>query len=106
GTPVAPGVVAELLGAPDTAIERIVFDGPRRIVEVGHTRLFRSALRRALEIRDRRCTHPTCDVPAPRCQADHVTPWSHDGSTTLTNGQLQCAFHNRWRYQHPDGPAP
>jgi hypothetical protein len=106
GTPVAPGVVADLLGAPDTAIERIVFDGPRRIVEVGHTRLFRGALRRALEVRDRRCTHPTCDVPAARCQADHVTPWSHDGPTTFTNGQLQCAFHNRWRYQHPDAPAP
>ncbi len=106
GTPVAPGVVADLLGAPDTVIERIVFDGPRRIVDVGHARLFRGALRRALEIRDRRCTHPTCDVPAPRCQADHVTPWSHDGATTLANGQLQCAFHNRWRYQHPDAPSP
>jgi hypothetical protein len=106
GTPIAPGVVADLLGAPDTLIERIVFDGPRRVTDIGHARLFRGALRRALEVRDRRCTHPTCDVPAPRCQADHVTPWSHAGATTLANGQLQCGFHNRWRYQHPDAPSP
>jgi Domain of unknown function (DUF222) len=106
GTPVAPGVVADLLGVPDTLIERIVFDGPRRIIEVGHSRLFRGALRRALEIRDRRCTHPTCDVPASRCEADHITPWSHAGPTSLANGQLQCGYHNRWRYEHPDRPAP
>ena len=38
-------------------------------------RFFRGALRRAIEVRDRRCTHPSgCDVPAERCDIDHIVP--------------------------------
>jgi hypothetical protein len=101
GTVVAPGVVAELLGHDDTLIERVVFEGPDRVTDISHARTFRGALRRALDVRDRRCGHPTCDVPAFRCEGDHVVAWSQGGLTTQENGQLRCGFHNRWRYDHP-----
>jgi hypothetical protein len=101
GTVVAPGVVAELLGHDDTLIERVVFEGPDRVTDISHARTFRGALRRALDVRDRRCGHPTCDVPASRCEGDHVVAWSQGGLTTQENGQLRCGFHNRWRYDHP-----
>jgi Domain of unknown function (DUF222) len=79
-------------------VERVVFDGPSRVVDVGvHRRLFSGATRRAVEVRDRECFHPTCDVPAERCQIDHVQPWAEGGLTTQANGRPACAFHNRRR---------
>jgi hypothetical protein len=105
-TVIAPGVLADLLGRDDTLIERVVFDGPNRITDISHARSFSGALRRALDVRDRRCGHPTCDVPAHRCEGDHVVAWSRGGLTTQENGQLRCGFHNRWRYDHPDADPP
>jgi hypothetical protein len=102
GTVIAPGAVAELLGQDATLIERVVFDGPNRIVDISSARSFRGTLRRILEVKHPRCTHPTCDVPAHRCQGDHVLAWSQGGLTTQHNGQLQCGPHNRWRHTHPD----
>jgi hypothetical protein len=82
-------------------IERAVFDPPRRVECSARARLFSGATRRAIEVRDQGCTHPFCDEPAERCQADHVIPYSHDGPTTQENGRLLCAFHNRLRNQRP-----
>lgn len=81
----------------------MVFEGPNRITDISHARTFRGALRRALDVRDRRCGHPTCDVPAHRCEGDHVVAWSRGGLTTQENGQLRCGLHNRWRHHHGDG---
>jgi hypothetical protein len=103
GTVVAPGMLADLLGRDGTLIERVVFEGPNRITDISHARTFRGALRRALDVRDRRCGHPTCDVPAHRCEGDHVVAWSRGGLTTQENGQLRCGLHNRWRHHHGDG---
>ena len=97
GTVVAPGVVAGLLDR--AAVERVVFDGPNRVIAVGQARLFTGALRRAIEVRDRRCTHPGCTVPAEHCDVDHVTPFAQAGATTQANGVLRCPAHHRWRHQ-------
>ncbi|MDA8148855.1 MAG: HNH endonuclease signature motif containing protein, partial [Actinomycetota bacterium] len=56
---------------------------------------------RAIEVRDRTCSHPTCEVPAERCQVDHILPWSAGGATTQENGRLLCGFHNRLRNERP-----
>ena len=60
-------------------------------------RLFTGALREALILRDRTCQHPGCDVPARKCEGDHVTPWSQGGVTSERNGQIRCDYHNRWK---------
>jgi hypothetical protein len=104
GTVITPGTVASLLG--EAWIERVVFDGPSRVVDLGQARRFAGAARRALEIRDRHCTHPGCDEPPERCQADHIQPWSTGGPTTPDNGQLRCGYHNRWRWHHPEPDPP
>jgi len=104
GSVVTPGTVAGLLG--EAWIERVVFDGPSRVVDLGQARRFVGAARRALEIRDRHCTHPGCDEPAQRCQGDHIQPWSTGGPTTPDNGQLRCGYHNRWRWHHPEPSEP
>jgi hypothetical protein len=104
GTVVSPGTVASLLD--EALIERVVFDGPSRVIDLGRARHFTGAVRRALEVRDQRCTHHGCDQPAERCQGDHVQAWTAGGATTVDNGQLRCGFHNRWRWQHPDSDPP
>ncbi|MGH9192203.1 MAG: DUF222 domain-containing protein [Acidimicrobiales bacterium] len=103
GTVVTPGTVASLLD--EALIERVVFDGPSRVIDLGRARRFTGAARRALEVRDRGCTHGGCDLPTERCQGDHIQPWTAGGTTTPDNGQLRCGYHNRWRWNHPV-PSP
>ncbi len=104
GTIVPPSVIAEWM---DRAwVERIVFESPSRVIDVGEQRrIFRGATRRAVEIRDRECYHPTCEEPLERCQVDHIIPWAAGGPTIIDNGRLACGFHNRQRHKR-DGPGP
>ena len=102
GTVLSPGQLLPFLAGAD--IERIIFDGPSRIIDVGTRRLFRDAARRALEVRDRTCWHPSCDVPAEQCQADHIEPYEHGGPTIQSNGRCGCKFHHR--QSHNNGRPP
>ena len=104
GTVVAPGALLPWL---DTAwLERVVFDGPSRVIDVGAAqRLFKGATRRAVEVRDQECFHEFCDTPADQCQVDHITPYMAGGPTIQSNGRMACGAHNRARHKRPD-PDP
>ncbi|MGH9154925.1 MAG: DUF222 domain-containing protein [Acidimicrobiales bacterium] len=103
GTMVTPGRVARWLD--EAWIERVVFDGPSRVIDVGvQRRLFTGATRRAIQIRDRECFHQFCDLPAEDCQVDHVEPHAAGGETTTGNGRPGCGFHNRGRHRRDDEP--
>jgi hypothetical protein len=94
GVVLTPGQVIPHLN--EAHIESIIFDGKSRVIDIKHKRLFTGALRQALDVRDRHCQHPSgCDVPASKCQGDHVFAYSKGGLTELDNGQLLCAKHNR-----------
>ena len=100
---VAPGDLARWLG--EAWVERVVFDGPGRVKDVGvRRRIFNGATRRAVELRDRQCFHDLCDVPAEDCEVDHVLPYAAGGPTTEENGRAACGFHNRQR--HRPRPPP
>ena len=72
-----------------------VLDGPSQPLDLGRTRrLFSSAQRKALAVRDRHCRVDGCDVPAAWCEAHHTKPWSTGGRTDLTDGVLLCSFHH------------
>ncbi len=104
-TTITPGTAARWLDGAD--IERILFDGPSRVIDVGaKRRFFRGALRRAIEVRDRTCFHPCCDEVPERPQIDHIHEHAKGGPTTQENARLGCDFHNRWRNHHPDDPDP
>lgn len=45
--------------------------------------------------RDGVCQHPGCNVPASRCDAHHVVPWSRGGPTSIDNLALLCPKHHR-----------
>jgi Domain of unknown function (DUF222) len=99
GIVVSPGELVPWLCMAD--LERAVMEPSGRVEVSKRGRLFSGATRRALELRDRECVHPFCDVPGSRCQADHILPWAHSGSTTQDNGRLLCGFHNRLRNGRP-----
>jgi hypothetical protein len=65
------------------------------ILDLGRkTRLFTPAQRLALTARDQGCTFPNCTIPAPWCEAHHITYWSQGGPTTTDNGALLCSAHH------------
>ena len=90
----------------DAQLEALLFDGPERPITVSRKRRFTGALRRVLEVRDRFCTHPSgCDVPAARCEGDHIEPWSAGGMTVHWNGRMRCDPHNPFvERRHPPLP--
>ncbi|MGH9211053.1 MAG: HNH endonuclease [Acidimicrobiales bacterium] len=97
GTVIAPGLLVPHLGHAD--VERIIYGPGKRVIELSkRARFFSGGLRRAIELRDRWCFHPTCDVPAERCQIDHGKPVSRGGETTQANGRSACDIHNWWTY--------
>jgi hypothetical protein len=100
GTVVTPGSLVPWLSEAD--VERVVFDGPDRVKNVGpRRRLFSGATRRAVQVRDRTCYSEFCDVPAEDCQVDHVQPYGSGGPTVDGNGRAACAYHNRNRHRPP-----
>jgi hypothetical protein len=79
GIVVSPGSLVPWLT--EAYFERAVFT-PGTRVEVSPTaRLFTGATKRAIELRDRECTHSYCDRST-GCQVDHVIPYAEGGPTT------------------------
>ena len=89
GTVIKAGQIVPWLS--DADIETVLFDGRQRVIGVTYKRSFTGAVRRAVEVRDRRCQHPSgCDEPASRCDVDHIVPHSEGGITSQDNGRLSC----------------
>jgi hypothetical protein len=105
GTVLSPAALIPWL---DTAwLERVVFDGPSRVLDVGVARrLFVGGTRRAIEVRDQYCFHEFCEVPACDCQADHIVAFEAGGPTSQDNGRMACGFHNRDRNRPPPETRP
>jgi len=105
GTVISPSALVPWLSTAD--LETVLFDGPSTVVSVSHRRNFTGALRRAIEVRDRHCQHPSgCEIPADRCDVDHVVPFAQGGPTDQFNGRLQCPTHNRRTDLHDHGAPP
>ncbi len=97
GDAVEPGALAPWLE--EAWIERVVFDGPWRVIDVGaQRRFFTGATRRAVELRDQECFHDFCEVPAVDAQIDHIVPAAFGGPTIQENGRVACGPHNRARH--------
>jgi hypothetical protein len=102
GTVLPPGTLAPWLAEAD--IERVVFDGPSRVIDVGVTkRFFTGGTRRSVELRDLgRCYVDGCDEPAEHI--DHTLPFAAGGLTAQENGRGACRFHNLLRNRRPVAP--
>ncbi|MBV9254503.1 MAG: DUF222 domain-containing protein [Actinobacteria bacterium] len=105
GSMVTPGSLVPWLT--EAMIERVVFDGPSRVIDVGvKRRLFDGATRRAVELRDQECFHPFCEERAEACQIDHIEPYAAGGLTMQANGRVACDYHNRLRHRRQSPPVP
>ena len=105
GTVVTPGSLVPWLD--EAWIERVVFDGPSRVIDVGvRRRLFEGATREAVAVRDfLECSDEDCDETGLHLQIDHIQPWAWGGETRQDNGRVACAHHNRNRHRRkPRGP--
>jgi hypothetical protein len=103
GTIVPPGSFLPYLG--DSWIERFAMSLRDRKLNLSVTRrLFTGPTRRAVLLRDRECYHPCCDLPADKCEVDHIQPHSAGGLTTDDNGRPACGYHNRLRHRPPQPP--
>ncbi|MDJ0962363.1 MAG: DUF222 domain-containing protein, partial [Acidimicrobiia bacterium] len=93
GTPISPGRALAL--AVEGEVRRLVFDGPDVRTRFGRSKRFADgALREMIMARDRHCQGPGCDVPAWRCDVDHIIDWQHDGETNGDDLELKCRWHN------------
>ncbi|MGF1661480.1 MAG: DUF222 domain-containing protein [Kineosporiaceae bacterium] len=107
GDPVPAWVLGRL--ACDAVLQRVVDDPSLGPLDVGREhRLVTLAQRRALAARDHGCV--VCGAPPDWCDAHHVIPWSHGGTTDLANLALLCPGHHTavhagtWTlHRDPDG---
>ena len=79
----------------DAGILPAVMNGDSTILDLGQERrLVTPDLRAALELRDRGCVMPGCDVGPVGCEAHHIVPWASGGPTALHNLVLLCVQHH------------
>nr|WP_268916212.1 MULTISPECIES: HNH endonuclease [Actinomyces] len=94
-----PAVVARALAA-GGSWRRLVTDPlSGTVVDVGRSRYRPPAgLADLVRARDASCTYPGCQVPAVRCDIDHVRPWAEGGTTSWQNLACLCQAHHRLKH--------
>ncbi len=90
--------------AADTAradVYAAVRDTNGAILKFGRSRRLASRLQRlAMAVRDRGCTSPGCEVPAPYCEAHHEPPFEDGtGRTDLEFMTMRCPPHHHHRHE-------
>ncbi len=93
GGPITPAQARAL--ACDARIIPAVLGGASQVLDVGTSnRLFPPHIRRAITLRDKGCTFPSCDRPPGWTDAHHVSFWVENGKTAYHNGCLLCRRHH------------
>ncbi len=74
----------------------MVLGGKGQPLHLGRARrLFSSAQRLAMGVRDGGCRAEGCEIPAAWCEAHHAkNPWTAGGKTDLEDGALLCSWHH------------
>ena len=81
--------------AEDADVTPVLVDGRGGILHVGRrTRTVSPRMRRALNLRDRRCQAPGCEVVPELCIPHHLRHWADGGPTELSNLELRCTAHH------------
>ena len=79
----------------DADIIPVVLGGKGQVLDIGRaSRVFPPHIRKAITARDQGCAFPQCTIPAPWCEAHHITYWSRGGTTGTGNGTLLCSHHH------------
>jgi len=87
------------------------YSTPSLPLDIGYAESIPAHIRRAVQLRDKRCAWPRCGRPAVYCDVHHVTHKKDGGKTSVSDCVLLCQFHHdvcihRWNWRlilHPDG---
>jgi hypothetical protein len=91
--PMHPNTIRKI--ACDADILPVLLGTDSRILDIGRTtRIFPPHIRKAITARDQGCAFPDCTLPAPWCEAHHITYWSQGGTTGTNNATLLCSHHH------------
>ena len=94
-----PAMTAWALAAGGTWRRLVTDPASGVVIDVGRTRYRPPAgLADLVRARDRSCVFPTCQIPAQRCDIDHLTAWSQGGTTSLDNLVVLCEAHHRLKH--------
>ncbi|WP_251041377.1 HNH endonuclease signature motif containing protein, partial [Arthrobacter sp. ISL-30] len=97
--PVSAAVIRKM--ACDAELLPVVMGTEGQILDIGRaSRVFPPHIRKAITARDLGCAFPGCTMPAPWCEAHHITYWSHGGTTSTSNGTLLCSHHHLIHKEH------
>src|ERR1041385_362272 len=100
GGPLVTGQTARRI-AEDADITPVLVNGAGDVLYVGRrTRTVSTRIRKALNLRDRHCQEPGCDVVAELCIPHHLRHVADGGTTKLPNLKLYCQAHHDKR--HPE----
>lgn len=106
-----PGSVIDRTACANGFIEVIV-DPEGNPFDLGReARMYSSAQRLVLAVRDGGCMWPGCDRPPSYCEAHHIDHFAEGGRTDVDRGVLLCRFHHMklhntgWRITR-DGKGP
>lgn len=103
GTVITPDLVVPHLAR--CQVQTFIFDGADHVIAASKQRTFRGMLRRAIQVRDRHCQHPSgCDAPITHCDVDHRVAHAAGGVTDESTGNLECEPHNRRSDLHDRRP--
>ena len=104
GTVITPDLVVPHLSR--CQVQTFIFDGADHVIAASKQRTFRGMLRRAIQVRDRHCQHPSgCDAPITHCDVNHRVGHAAGGVTDEATGNLECEPHNRRSDLHHRQPA-
>ena len=88
--------------AEDAELTPVLVNGRSEILYVGRrSRTVSRRVRKALNLRDRHCQAPGCEVEAELCQPHHLKHAADGGDSTLPNLRLYCPVHHHCG-QHPE----
>ncbi|UKA59752.1 DUF222 domain-containing protein [Arthrobacter sp. FW306-2-2C-D06B] len=91
--PLHPSAIRKI--ACDADIIPVLLGSEGRVLDIGRTtRIFPPHIRKAIIARDQGCAFPDCTIPAPWCEAHHITYWTNGGTTGTDNGTLLCSHHH------------
>ncbi len=106
--PIPASMARKLVADGASSFYRVLVD-PRdgAPLEIGRTgyRLTKP-MKRALQLRDGKCTFPGCNNQSLDNDADHLTAWQHGGTTGISNLAQLCPKHHHLKHASGWTPTP
>ena len=100
GGGITPALARHLVATSNPTMRAVLGLGPWQPVSVGRVRSLPDWLRSASHLSHVHCRGPGCDLPASRCDSDHLHPYCEGGVTELSNEVPLCHTHNNLKHEN------